>query len=186
MTVADPPRQLEEEDASRRHIDLTPASSIKVRPIHWLWRNRLPVGELSLLAGREDIGKSTLGYTFIAWITTGTMKGKYLGQPRAVLVAASEDSWAHTIVPRLMGAGANLDLVFRVDVVTSDGFDGALDLPRDLQAVEQAARSVDAVFLLLDPLMSRLSSTLAPTRMPRSGAPSSRSPTSAIGLGWPY
>lgn len=143
-----------------RRIDLTPASSITMRPVHWLWQDRLPAGELSLFAGREDIGKSTVSYTLAAWITTGTMKGQQLGEPRAVLVAASEDSWEHTIVPRLTAAGADLDLVFRVDVITSDGFDGTLDLPSDLLEVEGAAQRVGAVLLLLDPLMSRLSNTL--------------------------
>jgi hypothetical protein len=149
-----------EEETDRRHVSLTSASTITMRPVKWLWRDRMPLGELSLLAGREDIGKSTISYTLTAWITTGTMKGEYLGTPRAVLVAASEDSWEHTIVPRLMAAGADLDLVYRVDVVTSDGFDGSLDLPADLGQLESSAKAVGAVLLLLDPLMSRLSATL--------------------------
>ena len=148
------------EEDLHRHIDLVPASHIGVKPVRWLWRDRMPLGELSLLAGREDIGKSTISYTLAAWITTGTMKGQHLGSPRAVLVAASEDSWEHTIVPRLMAAGADLDLVYRVDVITSDGFDGSLDLPADLVQLENAAKAVGAALLLLDPLMSRLSSTL--------------------------
>jgi hypothetical protein len=47
---------------------------------------------------------------------SGVLPGEYLGQSKAVLVAASEDSWEHTIVPRLMAAGADLDLVYRVEV----------------------------------------------------------------------
>ena len=57
------------------------------------------------------------------------------GTPRAVIVAATEDSWAHTIVPRLMAAGADLDRVYRVDVVTVEGTDSALSLPGDLVAL---------------------------------------------------
>jgi AAA domain len=142
-----------------RVLDLTPASAIKVKPVHWLWDNRIPLGELTLLAGREGIAKSTIAYTLAAWITTGIMKGKYIGQPRSVIVAATEDSWEHTIVPRLMAAGANLDLVYRVDV-SEDGMDGFLTLPSDIGALHQIVKQVGAALVLLDPLMSRLSAHL--------------------------
>ena len=39
-------------------------------------------------------------------MTTGTMKGHYFGQPKAVVMVATEDSWEHTIVPRLIAAPA--------------------------------------------------------------------------------
>jgi hypothetical protein len=151
---------LDEVAETRRHIELTPASSIEMRPVHWLWRDRLPVGELALLAGREDLGKSIIAYTLAAWITTGTMKGEYLGQPRSVLVAATEDDWARTITPRLVAAGADLDRIYRVDVRGDDGFLSSLDLPRDLLEIEQAAEKVEAALLILDPLTSRLSAAL--------------------------
>src|ERR1019366_6884773 len=103
------PGESDEYDATDdRRVELTPASSIKMKPVHWLWRDRIPVGELALLAGREGIGKSTIGYMMAAWITTGTMKGKHYGEPRGVLVAATEDSWEHTIGPRLTVAGADM------------------------------------------------------------------------------
>jgi energy-coupling factor transporter ATP-binding protein EcfA2 len=155
----DPPGE-SRPDARMRHVELVPASSIKVKPVHWLWRDRIPLGELTLLAGREGIGKSTIAYTLAAWITTGTMKGRFEGEPRSVLVAATEDSWEHTIVPRLMAAGADLDRVFRIDVVTEDGFDGLLTLPLDISALFEAVTKTDAALVLLDPLMSRLSAQL--------------------------
>jgi energy-coupling factor transporter ATP-binding protein EcfA2 len=147
-------------DAGMRHVELVPASSIKVKPVHWLWKDRIPVGELTLLAGREGIGKSTIAYTMAAWITTGTMKGRFEGEPRSVLVAATEDSWEHTIVPRLMAAGADLDRVFRIDVVTEDGFDGLLTLPSDISSLFEVVARSGAAMLLLDPLISRLSAHL--------------------------
>jgi energy-coupling factor transporter ATP-binding protein EcfA2 len=143
-----------------RHVELVPASSIKVKPVHWLWKDRIPLGELTLLAGREGIGKSTIAYTLAAWITRGSMKGRFLGTPRSVLVAATEDSWEHTIVPRLMAAGADLDRVFRIDVVTEDGFDGLLTLPSDISDLFDVVAQSDAALVLLDPLMSRLSAQL--------------------------
>jgi hypothetical protein len=144
----------------QRSILLTPASSIAPRPVHWLWDGRIALGTLALLGGREGIGKSTLAYTLAADVTRGKLAGRYNLQPRPVIVAATEDSWAHTIVPRLMAADANLDMVFRVDVVTSEGVDTTVSLPRDLVALESAVKESGAALILLDPLMSRLDESL--------------------------
>ena len=48
-----------------RRLQLTPASSIKVRPVRWLWLNWMAIGILALLGGREGIGKTILAYTLI-------------------------------------------------------------------------------------------------------------------------
>lgn len=146
--------------ASTRQLKLTPASSIRIRPVKWLWLDRLALGSLALLAGREGIGKSTVAYTIAADITRGQLPGVYRGQRRPVIVAATEDSWEHTIAPRLIAAGADLNLVYRVDVTTSEGVNTGPSLPRDLPGLEQEIQRVHAGLVLLDPLMSRLDSTL--------------------------
>jgi hypothetical protein len=155
-----------EEDAKRkpptghRLVELVPASSIKPRPVRWLWEERIPLGALTLDGGREGIGKSTLAYTLAADITRGRLPGTHHGQPKAVIVAATEDSWAHTIVPRLMAADADLDRVYRVDVTTAEGVQSELSLPRDIGALEHLIKEADAALILLDPLMSRLDAAL--------------------------
>ena len=146
--------------AAERHVELVPASAITVKPVHWLWEDRIPLGELTLLAGREGIGKSTIAYTLAATITTGTMKGRFHGEPRSVLVAATEDSWEHTIAPRLMAAGADLDRVFRVDIKTADGFADQLDLPVDISCLFDAVLESKAAMVLLVPLLPRLNAKL--------------------------
>jgi len=143
-------------DYAHRRIVLTSAARIRPRPVFWLWTGRLALGTLGLLAGREGTGKSTLSYWIAARITRGELPGQYQGAAKAVLVCATEDSWEHTIVPRLMAAGADLALVYRVEVLNADDIHVGLSLPRDLLAVDRAARETDAAMLLLDPLMSRL------------------------------
>lgn len=139
-----------------RTLQLTPASAIKPRPVVWLWDGRLALGTLALLAGREGIGKSTSAYWIAARVTRGELPGESYGKPRSVLIAATEDSWEHTIVPRLIAADADLDRVFRVEVRTADDIHVGLSLPHDLHSLEDAARQTDSGLLLLDPLMSRL------------------------------
>jgi len=139
---------------------LTPASAITMRAARWLWAERIPAGALTLLAGREGIGKSLIAYEIAARITAGTLPGEHHGEPRNVLIVATEDSWAHTVVPRLTAAKADLGRIYRVDMTASDEADAALSLPRDLAELERAARTVSAALVLLDPLMSRLGASL--------------------------
>ena len=56
-----------------RALHLTPASQITVRPVRWLWTDRLPLGTLGLLGGREGVGKTICVYTLGAAITRGTL-----------------------------------------------------------------------------------------------------------------
>jgi hypothetical protein len=154
VTVAEPAV------AGIRSLRLTRASDIEIRPVRWLWSGRIALGTLALLGGREGIGKSTVGYSLAADITRGRLPGAYDRQARAVIVAAAEDSWEHTIVPRLMAAGADLELVYRVDITTAEGVHGDVSLPRDLTALRDAVDHLKAALILLDPLMSRLDAKL--------------------------
>ena len=112
------------------------------------------------MVGREGIGKSTVATTFASWVTRGEIRGIYYGTPKPVIIAATEDSWEYTIVPRLLAARADLDLVYRVKVTVVDGLETTLVLPSDLGALEDQARQVGAAFVLLDPLLSRLDAAL--------------------------
>lgn len=144
-----------------RRVLLTAASEITARQVQWMWNERIPAGVIALWAGREGIGKSLASVWLIAQITNGTLPGIYEGTPRSVIVSASEDSWSHVLVPRLMAAGAVLSRVFRIEVEMDDSGDGLpITLPHDLTDFEAAIRDVDAAVVILDPLFSVLSSNL--------------------------
>jgi hypothetical protein len=143
-----------------RRVVLTSASAITVRPVRWLWDERIALGTLALLGGREGIGKSLIAYTLSAQLTRGTLPGITAGKPRDVIVAASEDSWEHTIVPRLMAAGADLDRIRRLNVVTRDGSETTLSLPIDLAELKRVIENTQAALIVMDPLLSRLQSKL--------------------------
>jgi RecA-family ATPase len=145
--------------SSSRRIVLTPASQIRPRPISWGWQDRMPAGHISLIPGREGIGKSLFLIWMTAQITRGTLPGAYLGTPRAVFYCATEDSWQHTIVPRLLAAGADLDLVYRVEVEAVEAALGAstvveLTMPRDCDLIAAEIKRLEVAMVALDPLMS--------------------------------
>lgn len=136
-----------------RRLHLTPASTVQLRAVRWLWTDRIPAGALTVVPGREGIGKSL----FLAWLTAqltrGALPGIHHGQPRPVVYAATEDSWAHTIAPRLVAAGADLDHVYRVDIDTPTGT-GYLTLPTDCDALAVEIRRLGIALLAADPLLS--------------------------------
>lgn len=143
-----------------RTVSLMPASEIAVTAVRWLWQDRVALGTLCLVGGREGVGKSLATYTIAAQVTKGELPGVYFGIPKSVVISASEDSWSHTIVPRLLGAGADLDYVYRIDVFESDGAEGQLTLPVDLVELQRAVKDVDAGLIVLDPILSRIDAAL--------------------------
>jgi hypothetical protein len=143
-----------------RRLKVTRASDITMKATRWLWEQYgtkwIPLGALALLGGREGVGKSTTSYDCVAKITRGLLPGHLNGTPKSVIVCATEDAWAETIVPKLVAAGADLERVLRVDSVSPEGFEGALSLPADVQRLRQLVGEEDVAFVLLDPLLSTL------------------------------
>ena len=146
--------------APARAVRLTPAAAIKPRPVWWLWQDRIPNGEVTLTPGRGGLGKSTFHAHMIARITRGQLDGAYHGTPRPCAIAATEDSWERTIVPRLIVAAADMDLVYRVDVVTEIGAEASISLPADLAGLETEIICRGVVLLSVDPLLGVVHGTL--------------------------
>lgn len=148
-------------DDRRARIRVTPLSSFKIKAVRWVWDQRMPLGELCLIAGREGIGKST----FLAWlaaaITNGNLPGIYHGEPRGVLYSATEDAYSYTIAPRMQAAGANLDLVYRIDVLEDEGPAGLI-LPRDSRYLPEIAEETKAAVLMCDPILSLVDDRINP------------------------
>lgn len=153
-----------QEEPTGRHLKIVLASDIGMEATEWVWEDEhgkwLPQGAVSLVAGREGVGKSTVVAKVVAQISTGILPGEYFGHPKIVIICATEDSWRQTINPRLTAAGADLTKVIRVDAYTPEGFDGTLQLPEDIERVRKIVEAYDVVLIVLDPLMSALSTKL--------------------------
>ncbi len=159
MTRADEIVEMVGAKSVERQYTLIPASTIKPKSVAWMWtdagQGRLPAGSLSVAAGREGTGKSSFGLWLAAGITRGTLPGIHHGSPGGVIYLAAEDSWEHTLIPRLMVAEADLDRVFRMDVLVGDD-DLALSLPVDNDLLEEAIVAEDVRLVIIDPLLSYL------------------------------
>ena len=147
-----------------RRLVSTPASKVTMRRLRWLWDMRIVLGGLTLLAGREGLGKSTIAVWLAALVTRGQLTGELHGESRTVIYVNSEDARDYTIVPRLVAAGADLDRVHFVDAVMpgADGgeFTESIVLPRDADLLADLARDEDAALVILDAATSVIDSRL--------------------------
>lgn len=160
-----------EAQAATRRLILTPASQIRIRRVRWMWdttpsgeeptsHGRLPMNSLAIAAGGPGLGKSQFGIWLTAQITNGTLPGELYGTPRSVIYAATEDSWSMTIAPRLVAAGADMDRVFRIDVMDDERLHARLSLPIDTSLLGKAAEEYGVALLVADPLLSMIDATI--------------------------
>ncbi len=147
-----------------KHLEFIRANEVEPTPSWWVWGQpdnqrvgRIGRGELTLLVGRPGVGKSTIALDLASALTRGELPGVHCGTPKGVVVVATEDSYSHTIVPRLMADGADLSRIAFVKVVDTAG---GIHRPEDLAELEVQCRDLDVGMVILDPLISRLSGKL--------------------------
>lgn len=138
-------------------VRFTALSTIGVRAARWVWDRRLPAGAITLLAGREGIGKSTTTAWLTARITRGELSGEHLGRPRSVAVVATEDAYAEVITPRMIAAGADIGRVYRADITDDMAM---ISVPADLPGLTHLCQHHDVALVVIDPMMSVIHSSL--------------------------
>ncbi|GAA1091266.1 AAA family ATPase [Tsukamurella spumae] len=135
-----------------RQLRITRGTEVRARRIRWLIEHWIPLGALTLLAGREGLGKSTIACWWAAWITR-------MGQN--IVYIHTEDSREHTVAPRLRAAGADMDRVLFIDVATDYTENGNLVLPLDNEALEVLCVDHDVKLVVLDAATSAMHSSLS-------------------------
>lgn len=90
----------------KRDIVIKRATETEPKSKRFIVRGWWPMSALVLLVGREGGGKSLL----MAWLVASITNGVF-GEPRSVLILGAEDDWEEEWLPRLIAAGADLDLV---------------------------------------------------------------------------
>ena len=145
-----------------RRLVGTKASAIRMERTTWLVDCWLPEHSLTLLAGREGIGKSTIATKWAADATTGALTG----EPMNVAYVITEDIPSRTVVPRLTAAGADLDRVDFIDADIPDPDDpetryqGTMTLPGDIRLLQEFIETNDIGLLILDAAKSVMDSKL--------------------------
>lgn len=140
---------------------LTPLDTVRTSKQEFLDENCVvPMGAVTIFAGRGGEGKTTLALDYVARVTTGKLKGDYLGKPRNVLIISSEDDLSTQLKPKLIAAGFTDGRVAHVQIEWSwaDGTTSK-DVPsllKHLPAIREAIEQTDPLLIVFDPLMSSM------------------------------
>jgi hypothetical protein len=124
-------------------------ADIKAKPINWLWQDRIPLGEITLLDGDSGSCKTTLLVDLAARITTGQEMPD--GTPTCsggVVIVTIEDSKNKSLRPKLDAAGADVE-----KCLTPDEY---ISIPKDISRLEEAVVAVKARLLVIDPISSHI------------------------------
>lgn len=128
-------------------FDLQAFSETPERQIDWLWQGVIPRGMLSLIGGKQGLGKSFLVCDIAARISTGApMPAGLTNAPGRVLLLAREDDASCVLLPRLKAARADLGRIWwSLFANTSTG--SPIDLAKhvDILAGTVTEKSIDLV-----------------------------------------
>lgn len=150
------PERLQSELGSNRvkssgKLRLVSALGIKAKAVPWLWEPYVPRGMITLLVGDPGLGKSMLTVRLAALVTRGDLGGEAM----PAVLASAEDSWAHTIVPRLEAAGADMSKIYIPQLGDPDFPRGPL-LPDDVAILSTVMQEHGAGLLVIDPLVAHM------------------------------
>jgi RecA-family ATPase len=127
------------------------AAEVEPRPVDWLWRGKVPLAGLTVLAGEPGLGKSLLSILLAARLSRGHLDVR----EGPTLFLTAEDSREHTVVPRLMAAGADLDRVL-FPPSGADGFEQLVHLPDDVEYLSDLVGETGTKLVVIDPLVAHL------------------------------
>jgi len=122
---------------AQQHDRVIRFADIEPQEVAWLWRERIPLGRLTVLAGRPGVGKSFVTVDIASRVSTGMAwpDGSVNESAGGVLFFAAEDDPADTIRPRLDAAGADSGRVYYCRNVDLTGIESRIDRVPDCRLV---------------------------------------------------
>ena len=129
----------------------------------WGWeyegKGRIPIGAVTLFAGRPGAGKSTAGRWIAASASTGTLAGCWMGKPiNVAYLSTAEESAKYVVKPGLRAAGADLTRVLR-PTVQFEGEEVRFLSSRDMGELTNLLTERGVKLVVVDPLMATIGST---------------------------
>jgi hypothetical protein len=155
------PRERDGDEDPGRPLDtmleerMASVSTIDARPQEWLQKYWLPLGELTVLAGWGDQGKSQIAIDYAARLSRGELEGGTTRawrniEPGVTLYLSAEDNPETTIAGRWMATKGATDgmRVFRRPPGSSVMF------PDRVSELRDVIRKYEAKLVILDPILA--------------------------------
>ena len=138
-------------------VDLVRGDAVKIEPTRWLWKNTLPQGMLTILAGAPGCGKTTIAISLGATITSGgnwpdKTACRFAGD---VVVWSGEDTEG-SLAARFKACGADMTRVHFVGDL-ANGQKVSFDPAKHMTLLETALAGLKAPrLLILGPVVSAI------------------------------
>lgn len=140
-------------------------SDVQPEKVTWLWKNWIPCGKLSLIAGNPEAGKSTVMLELASTLSTGRPwpDGTRPQNPETVLLMTAEDGLADTVRPRIDAAGGDTsrfivwETVTRVDPKTNEPVLSPPVFPDDVDKLRSLIYRDNPRLVIIDVLNAYLS-----------------------------
>jgi RecA-family ATPase len=130
-----------------------------VKPINWLWKDKVAYSMVTLFAGQPGLGKSQLLLHIASIVSSG---GKFHFEEsntdkNRVLLISGEDSKEHTLIPRLIASGANkenIDILNGIKTIGRSGriFYDYLSIVDDVDSFEELIIKNNYKLIIFDPI----------------------------------
>lgn len=138
--VGEPPAPLSTSGLSVRRL-----ADVEMRSIEWLDKPLFQRAAFQLVVGKKGVGKGT----YLAGLMARISRGDVFGEPRNVLLVASEDSDEIDVKPRVRAAGGDEERIFSVCE--------PMRLPRDIGRLKDTALDLGEIGLIvIDPVGNHL------------------------------
>ena len=138
------------------------AADVRVRPVRWLWNQRLPIGKLVMLAGEPGLGKSRVTDSLAAIVSRGGSwpAGEGRCEQGDVLIASFEDDEDDTTVPRLMAENANLSKIHLLQGVPDPNGRRGFNINMDVDRLDRHMELYpNTRLLIVDPISAAMAGT---------------------------
>ncbi|MFT9771814.1 MULTISPECIES: AAA family ATPase [Brevibacterium] len=137
---------------------VTWASDIPMEVQKWLVPDMVPLGTLTIFAGKGGEGKSTMALNIAAELSRGQLDGD-VKTAASTLILSVEDGWGTVMVPRLTAAGADISKIGKFDidsvvVDTGEAYETKAVLPIDINGIRDLVIRYGVKLIILDPANS--------------------------------
>ncbi|OTM90847.1 hypothetical protein B9X95_06190 [Acinetobacter baumannii] len=144
-----------------KKIKLLQMKNVKNENTQWLWKNWLPLGKLTLLAGPAGVGKTTLLMDIAATISNGgTLPFQSIySNMCSVVIYSTEDDIETTLNPRLTACGANTSNIYYITgTLKKEDKLEYFDPTQDFKLIENCLiEDSNIKLIIIDPIVSVIS-----------------------------
>lgn len=161
LTCILPPKQKSE-------VEIIKMSDLEMKPVNWLWPDRIACGKVTVIAGNPGLGKSQITAMLAAHVTQGYAFPDLPDDPvkiGSVIFLSAEDDPADTILPRLKAAEADTTKCFILEAIRTEDPQGkehlrGFDLSQDIDRLRSVLHQVgDVRLIIIDPVSAYLGKT---------------------------